>query len=210
MALAYSEIDVCNLALDRLGQPPIVSLDDSGKAPTLCKRMYPLARDEMLRRVPWRRLKKRAVIAAVGVPPVWGDGLLYELPGDLLKLLDVYSNSNYVQNVGWELEGNQILTQADGPLHIRYIVKSNDPSSWDSLMISTVAAYMAKDMAETLTQDATKKQYAYQDFMAIMDEAKHANSQEGVYVNIDDADTWVTDRYGGSSNVTARGISEPT
>ena len=77
-------------------------------------------------------------------------------------------------------------------------------------MVSVVAAYMAKDMAETLTQDAAKKQYAYQDFIAIMDEAKHANSQEGVYVNIDDADPWVTDRYGGSSDVTLRGISEPS
>lgn len=202
-----SEVDICNLALDRLGQPTIIDLEDDNKAGQLCRRMYPLARDEIQRRFPWRRLRKRASIAALADAPAWGYSNWYELPGDLLRLIEVYQNNTPLHS-GWELEGNRILINYSDPLNIRYICRETDTSKFDALMVSAIAAYMAKDMAESLTQDPAKKGFAYNDFNEIMKEAKHANAQEGNPTRLNSPDTWELVRWGGADDQDARPISE--
>lgn len=201
-----SPVDVANLALDRLGQPPIVSFDDGNKAANLCGRIYPLARDEIQRRFPWRRLRTRAQIGQEVEKPAWGYQNQFRLPVDLLRLLEVYIDLT-PQHRNWELEGDLILINFEGPLNIRYVARQDDPTKWDALMLSAVAAYMAKDMAESLTQDAAKKNFAYTDFNEIMKEAKHANAQEGTPVLLNSPDSWVSVRVGGAAQ-DARPISE--
>ena len=43
-----SVIDICNKALDKLGQNPIISLDDGNKAANLCARNWPLVRESWM------------------------------------------------------------------------------------------------------------------------------------------------------------------
>ena len=58
-----SVIDICNKALDKLGQNPIISLTDGNKAANLCTRNWPLVRDQVLREHPWNFAMKRAILA---------------------------------------------------------------------------------------------------------------------------------------------------
>ncbi len=205
--MAVSPVDIANLALDKLGQPPIVTFQDTSKQGLLCNRMYPLARDFIFRTFPWRRLRARAQLAADTEAPLFQYQFRFRLPMDLLRLLDVSSDSGTrdffngrgVMNQGWELEGEFILTNVQGPLNIRYIKKSEDPGQWDMLMIHSIAAYMAKDLAEVLTQDTSKKQFAANDYAAIMTQARQANAQEGNPVQLNNPDGWEVVRWAGGA-----------
>lgn len=207
--MAITPVDICNDALISLGQDPITTLEDNTKAAQLCNTMYPFIRDEMLRSVPWRRLKERANLAyQAGVTPAWQYKYSFLTPSDMITLLDVWVGGAPFRK-GWELEGNAIVTNVVGPLQIRYIRDSNNPDEWDSLMRRTISLKIALDLAEPLTQDSTKVQQAGAKFALVEKRAKHENSQEGNSVPMEQPDPWVTARYAGSANeAILRPISE--
>lgn len=204
-----SPVDICNLALTSLGQPIIVQIDppDSGsKSARLCAFLYPLMRDETLRAHPWRRLKKRTTLAAEVTAPDWGYTTQFPLPADLLRLLDVYVGDQ--QLLSWDLEGEKLLANENGPIQIRYIKTSDDPNQWDSIMINAVAYRLAVDLAEPLTQDSNKKSFAIAKFEEVMAAAKNASAQEGTPVDLGLPDDWVSVRFGLSNDdILSRGIS---
>ena len=53
--MSYIDVDICNLALYRVGQrQPISALDDGSLGAQLCSLMYPIARDGLLTKAQWR------------------------------------------------------------------------------------------------------------------------------------------------------------
>lgn len=198
--MAVSAIDISNLALDRLGQPTITTFFDGTKASNLCGRMYPLSRDFVLREFPWRRLKAWADIAALGTAPEGLYQRAFELPANMLRLLDV-AQAGQIKNKGWELEGNTIVTNLPSPLTVRYLRSDTNPADWDELMINTIAAHMAMDMAETLTQSQEKKQFAVGQWAVAYDRARHANAQEGNPTPLNQPDDWELVRWASGIDV---------
>jgi len=208
--MALAPVDICNIALVQLGQDQIMTLTDKVKAAQLCNTMYPVIRDEMIRAHPWRRLKVRTNLAfQAGVTPPFQYLFSYLLPADYILLLDVWAGGQILRQQ-WEMEGNTILANVEGPLQIRYIRDSNDPSEWDSLMVMTFAARLAYALAEPLTQDSEKIKLAAAKFNELERRAKKAAASEGTPVNIEQPDPWVAVRFGGSVfDASLRNISEP-
>lgn len=203
-----SKVDVANTALDRLGQPPIVSFDDGSATSNLVKRLYPIVREQVHRMHPWRRLKARARLAADVTAPQWGYTTRYPLPADTLMLLDVYKG-DYPMNAGWELEGGYILTDESGPIDIRYIKDSDDPNEWDSLHVSACAWLLAAEMAEALTQDPTKRSQCFASFNDVLRMASRFSGMEGNPVPVTRPDPWEKVRYAGGTDVELRDITLP-
>lgn len=201
-----SKVDVANTALDRLGQPPIVTFDDGTKTANLVKRLYPIVRDQVHRVHPWRRLKARARLAADVTAPTWGYTTRFRLPSDILMLLDVYKGDEPL-NRDWELEGDFILCDETGPLDIRYIKDSDNPDEWDSLHLSAVAWLLACEMSEALTQDPQKRAQCFAAFNDALTMAKRYSGMEGNPVNLTSPDPWELVRYAGGTDVEQRGIS---
>lgn len=203
-----SPVDVCNLALTSLGQPTVVQIDppdSKSKAARLCAQMYPLMRDEMIRKHPWRRLKKRITLAASVVAPDWGFTTQYPLPADLVTLIEIYIDDVPLRL--WELEGDMILCNETAALNIRYIRTSDNPDDWDPLLIDTIAYRLAVDLAEPLTGDPNKKGFAVAKFQQVFEEAKNASAQEGTPTELGLPDPWVSARFGSPDNILERGIS---
>lgn len=192
-----SVVDVVNLALDRLGQEPVFSLDDDTTEANLAKRVYPMVRDEVQRQFTWRRLKARASLASDPTAPIFGPDLRYRLPSGFLRLLTVQSGDVRVHD--YEIEGDFILTNAAAPLDIRYIETSNDPNKWDSLMVSVMATRLAYDMCEALTNSNTKKQALAGELDELLRQARHSNGREGHPEVIVANDSFVETRFRGGS-----------
>lgn len=90
-----SEVDLCNLALARLGDDASVSSinppDQSAQA-SHCARFYPIARDTMLEMHTWGFATKRAVLSQISNPTTeWA--YCYAAPSDMLNLLAVLDSS---------------------------------------------------------------------------------------------------------------------
>ena len=184
-----SDVQICNLALQKLGQPALISLTDNSRAGRECANAYAPARDAVLRDHPWNFAIERASLAELSMAPAWGYGHQYQLPGDCLRVLEVEDDAQFP----WKLEGGRLLCDAGAPLYIRYVKRISDPTLFDSLFVHALAARLAYELAEPLTQSNTKKDQAAQDYAALLRMAKRADGQEGSPDDFPE-DDWVTVR----------------
>jgi hypothetical protein len=184
-----SVVDVCNRALDKLGHGAITSLSDGAKAANLCDRAWPIVRNQVLRDHPWNFAVKRTTTAPSSTDPSWGFDYQHPLPADFLRLLEVRDLSTGE----YQVENGNILTDED-VLYIRYIREVTDPNEYDALFVDAVAARLAYELAEALTQSNTKRDAAWQEYQDGLLRAKRADAQENPSSTFVE-DDWVSVRY---------------
>lgn len=184
-----SVIDICNKALDKLGQSAITSLNDNTKAASLCLRNWPLVRDQVLRDHPWNFAVKRTVLAPSVDVPVWGFSYKFPLPGDHIRLLEVRDLSTGE----YQVEDGHIMADSTA-LYIRYIYRVEDANKYDALFSDTAAARLAFELAEPLTQSTSKKEAAFSEYDDSLTRARRVDGQENPPVEFEE-DDWIKVRY---------------
>ena len=86
---------------------------------------------------------------------IWHDGVMYESTG--------FGSDG---RSAYEVVEGELHINDSGPLQYEYISRVTDPEQFDALFVEALAARIAADAAEELTQSDNKKRYA----MAIYDE----------------------------------------
>jgi hypothetical protein len=184
-----SVVDIANKALDKLGASKIINIDDGTKNADLCKRAWPLIRDELLRRHPWNFATVRTSLAPSASPPDWGFSRSFDFPTDLLRLIEIRD----ADAIDYQVEGRAILTN-ESVLYIRYIARVDDPNQYDTAFIELAAARLAYELCEALTQSNTKKKSLEGDMVAAMTEATLADGMENPPAEYAE-DDWLKARY---------------
>jgi hypothetical protein len=198
-----AQVDICNLALVKLGQPRILSIADTSKQAQALLAVWDTLRDAELRKRRWSFSVKRANLTADVAVPVHGYGLAYSLPADCLRVLTIsnydigpdmsdYSGRSYGP---YAIEGRKIVTDASvlevsGTLNLRYIARVEDSEQWDAGFCEAFANKIAMEVCETVTGSTSKQQMLQQGYMMAVAEAKRANAIEQPPQRIND-DTWV-------------------
>lgn len=88
-----TDVDICNLALARLGDPATISSIDPPEGSAQadhCARFYPMARDAVLTAHPWRFAISRKRLAKLAEAPVGTEANYFALPSDCLRLVSVH------------------------------------------------------------------------------------------------------------------------
>lgn len=184
-----SVVDICNRALSRIGAARITSINDSVKPAKACNSAYTMVRDEVLRAHPWNCTVTRATLAPLSASPEYEYGYQYQLPSDCLRLLEV-DNDDY----DYVIEGRKILTDYGSVLNIKYQKQETDPQQYDSLLVSVIAARLAWEICEELTQSRTKTLDKRDEFKEILMEAKKVDAQEQSPSTFAE-DDWISVRY---------------
>ena len=184
-----SAVDICNRALSRVGEARITSLTDATKQARACNSAYTLIRDEVLRAHPWNSAIKRASLAKLSDAPDFGYDAQYQLPSDCLRVVEVYDTK-----LPWVVEGRKLLSDEGTPLKMRYVRREEDPNTFDSLLVSAIAARLAMELCEELTQSNTKRERAGEEYAAILTIARKADGQEQSPMPFEE-DDWVNARY---------------
>jgi len=167
-----SEVDICNLSLQRLGAKTITALTDDSTAARECNRAYSHARDSELRSHPWNFARSRASLAADSATPAFGYAAQYTLPADFLRLLPTRDQQDL------QIENGKILTDDGAPLQIVYIKREDDPNKFDQLFVDLLVARIARDLAEKITQSKTKIEISQSLYEEFRKEARRVNSFE--------------------------------
>ncbi len=183
-----SRVEICNRALDKLGSAAITSLDDNVKSARACARMFDSVRDAELRDHQWNFATARASLPALDEVPVYGFSKQYQLPGDCLKVVEI----NPVAD--WKIEGRRLLTNITAPLRIKYIRRVRDTSSFDALFTEALAARLAQELSETLTQSNSKKRAAQEDYAQAIRRARRADAIEGTADALAET-SWIKARF---------------
>tara|TARA_R110000751_G_scaffold47018_1_gene105422 strand:- start:2005 stop:2499 length:495 start_codon:yes stop_codon:yes gene_type:complete len=164
-------------------------LSEDSKQARACQSAYPLVRDEVLRAHPWNSAIARASLAKLSDAPSFGYAAQYQLPADCLRVVEVYDIP-----WPWVVEGRRLLTDGGSPLDIRYVRREEDVNQWDALLVNAVAARLAMELCEELTQSNTKRQIATQEYEGFLSRARGADGQESSPMPFEE-DSWINARY---------------
>jgi len=199
-----SEVDICNLALARLGDSATVSSisppEGSAQAEH-CARFYPIARDAVLEAHPWRFAVRRANLAPLDVES-WGWSFAYGLPANTLIALAVLPPGTTGDDMTQDFEiettsdGAKVLYTNQEDASLRYVARVTDTSrfspgftealSW--LLASYLAGPLLKGENGANMAQMTAQQYRLALSMA---EVTDANQRQ---VELDHEPTWISKR----------------
>ena len=183
-----SETDICNRALSRVGEARITSLTDDTKQARACNSAYAHVRDEVLRSHPWNSAITRTTLAKLSSSPAYGYDDQYQLPSDCLRVVEIYETK-----LPWVVEGRKLLSDEGAPLSVRYVRREEDPNQYDPMLASAVAARLAIELCEELTQSNTKRERALVEYEQILSRARMADAQEQSPMPFEE-DDWINAR----------------
>lgn len=187
-----SNVEIANRALQILGAKTIVSLtEDSRNARAINLAFEPVKLSE-LRKHHWSFAVKRASLAASSTAPLFNRTASFPLPSDFVSLLPPDPEVNF-NDLDWQIEGRNIVTNDDAPLEIRYIYNVTDPNEMDVLFREALSARLALELGEEITQSNAKKSDAKAMYDDTISQAKKANAIERVAQKPPE-DIWVTVR----------------
>lgn len=187
-----SQVEICNIALQKLGAKRIQNISDDSNNARACNVAYVPMKLKLLRQHVWNFSVKRASLAADSPVPDFGRANSFQLPSDFVRLADPYPEDNNNAN-DWVIEGQKILTDDTAPLNIRYVYNVTDENIMDSLFRDLLSVELALQLCEELTQSNPKKLGLIEDRKMILAEARKANAFEKVALQFPE-DEWITKR----------------
>ena len=170
-----SNVELCNKALRRLGEDPIIALDNNTTWGKRCSSALPEVVRTVLSLDAWRSCTKRKQLAADSVTPI-GFTSSYSLPTDCLRLIAL-EQSQY-QN--WSIEGNKILTDnsKDSALQILYVYDCDNPGEYTAPLYDAIAMGLAHELSGYSTATNVSKDDIYSLYMQTVQSAMLINSRE--------------------------------
>lgn len=157
MAIPTSPIDICNLALDRLGQDEIASIVTPTTPPEdNCARNYDPVRRLLLRKYIFNFAKKlRKLNVSATFTPAFGYASAYKLPNDFVRLLALgnIAINDDINAKFYDFEQGHILTDqgTSGVLSMSYIFDTADVNTYDPAFVEVFKLTLAKAMAYKFT-----------------------------------------------------------
>jgi hypothetical protein len=178
-----TDIDICNLALARLGDRATVSSinppEGSAQADH-CARFYPIARDAALSVHPWRFATVRKRLAKLSAePPGSGTENYFALPSDCLQLISVQPEAGVVNGaqlipvtyVIEQVNGQRAILANAPSIWCKYVTASTPPSLFSAEFADALAWLLASYLAGPLitgSSGSTVGGQMYQMYQQIM------------------------------------------
>lgn len=170
-----SNVSLCNKALRRLGEDPIIALDNNTLWGKRCTAALPEVVRSVLSLDAWRSTTKRQYLAADSEKPI-GFTSSYSLPSDCLRLIALEQD----QYQKWSIEGNKILTDksADSALQILYVSYSGDANDYTQPLYDAIALGLAHELSGYATSTNVSKDDLYTLYMHTVQTAININAKE--------------------------------
>lgn len=179
-----SEIEICNLALSRIGAFSIDSLDEKSKEARECKRSYGPARDQVLSDYPWNFSTIRADLALLsGVEPV-GFEYAYAYPSNCLKARGIWRSVSTADPIPFEivaaddLQSKMIITDEEDAV-LEYTAGITVPNLFSKSFIDMLSYRLASDLAIPITKKSGIQSAMLQVYMSKLLSSQNTDATEG-------------------------------
>ncbi|GKX40036.1 hypothetical protein SOASR014_37750 [Pectobacterium carotovorum subsp. carotovorum] len=182
-----SEIEICNIALSRLGvSRSINALTEQSKEAGACSLHYEPARDAVLSDFPWNFATKRVALADLNSAPAdWQ--YAYRYPTDCMRLIEIMTPGTRTPTArqrieyvtGSDADGAGKLIYTDQPsAWLKYVGSVTDTNMFDAIFRDALAWRMAGEMAMQLTGNANLGQFALQMYAQVIASAASRSMEE--------------------------------
>jgi len=170
-----SDVQICNLALSKIGEASIISLTEDSEPGRQCNLLFAPIRDSVLRAFPWNFATRRVALAQTTNTPVFGFSFEYSLPADYLKVIEMDPSADSIK---FQVEYGFLLTDEQS-VSIRYISQITDPNKFDSMFVEVLSARLAAELCVPLTDNVSLAEQLFVVYNKKLDESRTVNSQEG-------------------------------
>lgn len=186
-----SKVDLCNKALRRLGEDPIIALDNNTLWGRRCNAALPDVTRTVLAMDIWRSCTKRAELAASSETPISYNSA-FPLPADFLRLGAIRLSPNET----WSLESNQILTnkQKTDTLEILYVAEVVDTNKYSAPLYEAISLGLAHELSGYSSATNVAKDDIYQLYKEALSMAMNVNAKE-TPVNSLASSSWIDARF---------------
>ena len=181
-------VEICNMALARLGDSRISDINADEEKARLCKLFYEQTRDEVLREHPWSFAAGRAILAAISSTNLTGFDYLYQLPTDCLyvrKMIDAEGETYGDITSEYKIEGRELHTDIT-PCAIRYTKKIDNPGQFDSQYVEALTLKLASKLALRLSGKQQYEGSMIQQYMIVLQNAKALDGGESQQAHVPD------------------------
>lgn len=174
-------VSIVNRALTKIGSERILTLNDEVKSARVMKALYEDTLAQELASYRWGFAIKRAQLAALEEKPAFGYAFAYALPLDYLNMIQINGAELRMQYQGkalWSVECNQVLTDMEAPLMIRYVSLTKDARFYSPLFVEVFACKLAVEACDSITQSNTKKNALLQEYQFAVSRAVQQSAIE--------------------------------
>lgn len=174
-----SQLGIYNLALMRLGQPPLSSLTDVNKAADALNSIWATVVDIVLRDHPWNFAITRANLAELTETPVWGFTTVFQIPADCVRVLGIGDSDDVDTNplLTYKIEGRKLYTD-DSSVLLKYVRRVTVAGEFDARFASALASRLAMEIAYYLTQNADMNSKMQKSYILELSGARGIDAQE--------------------------------
>lgn len=145
-----TDVQICNLALARLGDARISSLSDATAQAQYCTLFYAQTVKELQGDYNWQFCRKQVNLSNPTVP-VTGYSSKYALPQDFIRLVRL-ANIDVSENFGqWEIISSDVHTGLPAPLALDYIANITDPTKFPTIFVELLSLKLAAVLSMPLT-----------------------------------------------------------
>ena len=176
------KIEICNMALSRIGIENIESLTEASEPARACAQFYDHARRVVLRRYPWTWSTRRVTLAMLsGHPPDYE--YAYRYPADCVTIRRLYNEKydNSPSYTSYRIAGDEsgriLYTDVPGAV-CEYTADVTDCSLMDDQFVEALSWKLAADVAFKLTGSAQNVQMAEQQYQTLFLDAVANNEDE--------------------------------
>jgi hypothetical protein len=180
--MMLGEVEIVNLALARLGESPIQTLDEGSAPANSAKMLYPSEKKAVLRDYNWGFALRVKTLARLAEEPI-GFRFAYALPADCLRVVRVWERSTQCL-VSHDTRGKTLLTDADGELCVEYVADIEDASLFDSKFVEALVYKLASALAMPVKGSAELMANYANMYQAIVSQAATLTAREsGVHLS---------------------------
>lgn len=184
-----SVVEICNLALARLGdEATVASIDppEGSAQAEHCQRFYPIARDVLMESHDWSFATARARLALLADADAWEWQFAYAEPANTIRVLAILGPNGSATDEPQDFDreatatATKILTnQADAVA--RYTVRVIDSSRYPPLFVDALAWLLASMLAKTVVKGEAGinlERGCMQQYMLKLSEAKVSDANQ--------------------------------
>jgi len=144
-----TDVQICNLALARLGDARITTLSDSSAQATYCSLFYAQTVEELQADFDWSFCRKLSSLTATTAPSS-GYSSAFTLPTDFIRAVRL-GGIDASENFGtWEVVGTTIHTNLSAPV-LNYIANITDTTKFPAIFVEALTIKLAAVLAMPLT-----------------------------------------------------------
>lgn len=171
-----TKVQICNMALSRLGAAIITSMTDGTPNAKLCNTLFDDLADRVLVQGSWTIAVVRASLAQSSTAPSYGYAHAYQLPTSpkCLRVLDVEGDPD----MDYRIEGDKLLSDFD-EINLRYIGRPVSTEQYSSGLTEAIEALLASYLAYPITGSKELADLLKREYVSLVADSLARDGQQG-------------------------------